>query len=228
MRSGFLFLLLFSLFTNHTQAQGICDSTISIDHPSGIEICPSTDTWFRASHPGGVFSGPGIDEDGTLPPNVLTPGNYQILYTIIGPGGCTKVATLNFTVQTAPVAQLSVLDTIDCASPGSTVTLKATHNSNTGKWYRPDGTVLNGNMVTTGMAGTYIFVANYALSHLCPATGKIEVPFQHMFPIHIENCTNCSTNHFRLGLDTVPPITPDGWQAHLTHSSGLDSPFPTA
>lgn len=97
-------------------------------------------------------------------------------------------------------------DTIDCASPGSTVTLKAVYGGNNDQWYGPYGPFLSGNTVTASVAGTYILEGQNNFSTGCPATGKIKVAFEHMFLIHIENCTDRATPLFRLGIDTVPPI----------------------
>ena len=83
--------------TSLIQVQGICDSTIVIYNYHAGPICPGSGTFFQASPAGGVFSGPGVQPNGILPPGALGPGNYIVEYRVTGPGGCTKVKGLYYT-----------------------------------------------------------------------------------------------------------------------------------
>lgn len=206
-------LCLFFGATIQLQAQGVCDSIISIQQ-TGI-TCSGKEISFYPSVYGGVFSGPGVTPYGYLAPDALPPGNYYVVYTVTGPGGCTKATTKPYTLMTSPAAQLTTSGPVDCAAnPATVITLQGAPSAYPGRWVTPNGSSVYGNTITTTVAGTYRFYGYNGEVNSCPPSGKIQVGFEHMFPIHIQSCTDCSSNFFMLGVDTIASPA-DGWQTVL-------------
>ncbi len=80
----------------------------------------------QAATQGGTWSGPGIlnASTGLLDPSVLTPGNYQLLYTVTS-NGCTDADSIVYTVDVSPT--VSILSTpASYCNTGATVALQAT------------------------------------------------------------------------------------------------------
>ncbi len=221
-------LLLLALFISplvRLGAQGICDSTISI---APIQpLCQGTGVaYLQVSHPGGVFSGPGlINNTSYLNAEGLGAGFYTAKYTITGPGGCTVQTTRQFEVRDAEEAFASAFGQIDCSNPGSTVMLQANlpnpQNYSTGNWIGPAGSGFNlyNNFGTTSFAGTYKFMAYPTNFNNCPAYSSVNVGFtNNQTQIQITDCTNCAESYVRIKVDPVPL----GWQATLKAPNGAN------
>lgn len=224
-------LLLFLNITGNLEAQGICDSTITISNIPNL--CQGADNYYiSVSHSGGVFSGPGLSNTSSPILNLENiPAGFQTaVYTVIGPGGCTNTATRNFIVRDAEEATTMVNGAIDCTDPGSTAVVQAATNNNnqylSANWSGPQGASLiaNGWSATTNMAGRYRFKALPFNQGACPAYGYQDVAFINApSSLAIENCTNCAENNghptLRLKLNPVPP----NWQASLKTPNGVGS-----
>lgn len=215
------------LTVTRLHAQGICDSTISILPIQSI--CAGTgETYLSVSHPGGVFSGPGlIYNSNYLSAQYLTGGIYTAKYTITGPGGCTVSATRPFEVRQAEQAFAFASGDIDCSNPNSSVMLDGfVFNNNNywdGEWYGPPGSGISffNSTAITDYAGAYQFLAYPKVFGECPAYANVMVNFQNN-PIHIKivTCTDCDANMgfpaLQIKIDTVPP----GWNATLGRANG--------
>ena len=87
---------------------------------------------------GGVWSGTGINSNGTFNPNVSGAGNYQFIYTI--QGQCGDADTVNLTVNSAPVAAPNAAPLSGCAP---FCTNFSSGNGNTWSWNFADGNTDN-------------------------------------------------------------------------------------
>ncbi len=227
MKQFLLSFILPLLVAVQLNAQGICDSIISINPIQ--PICSGTgEAYLSVSHPGGVFSGPGlIYNTNYLSSKYLAGGFYTAKYTITGPGGCTVSATRQFQVQQAEQASAFASGDIDCSNPNSSVVLDGfVWNSNDywpGEWNGPPGSGLSffNSTVTTSYAGEYQFLAFPKLGGNCPAFANVNVNFQNNpLDINIISCTDCNANMgfpaLSIKIDTVPP----GWNATLGRANG--------
>ncbi len=218
----YFFIFCLALSSSITiQAQGICDSTISISNIPNL--CQGADDYYvSVSHYGGVFSGAGIISPKSPFINLenIPTGFQTVTYTVTGPGGCTNSTSRSFLVRDAVEATTSVNGTIDCTAPISTVEVQAIaiNQYYNPKWSGPQGATLttNGWIATTSMAGHYRFKALPNNQGACPAYGYMDVGFINApSSLAIESCTNCADNNghptLRLKLNPVPP----NWQASL-------------
>lgn len=216
-------LFLMFLSTIRLDAQGICDSTISIDPI--LPVCSGTgDTYLTVSHPGGVFSGPGITPNTAhLDAEYLDGGLYTATYTIIGPGGCTVQATRDFEVRFATEVYPSISGKIDCANPNSQVTVSVSSFGGfyPGSWEGPvySNFSANGNTFITDFAGLYKYRAQPIMNpNQCPAFGFANVKFENnLIQIKIEDCTDCDNDWpQKIRIASVPP----NWKTSVTNPSG--------
>lgn len=220
-----LFPLLWSVF--QLDAQGICDSVISINaiQPQ----CAGTgEAYLSASHPGGVFSGPGvIYGNGYLNTENLGAGFYTVKYTISGPGGCTVSASRDYEVLDAEEIFGWASGGIDCSNLASSVMLQGflpNSGNYTGLfWEGPPGSGFSdfGNVVQANSAGAYKIKAFPLPPGQCPAFGKIDVPFSNNTVVpSLVSCTNCDEwNGFPpLRLKVTPVVA--GWHSTLMSPDG--------
>jgi hypothetical protein len=223
MKCLLLSYLLLLLSASLLHGQGICDSTISI---APIEpLCEGTgEGYLEVSHPGGVFSGPGLNPSSSyLNARFVPAGIHTATYTIVGPGGCMVQATQTFEVLDAVEATLWASGQIDCSDPNSTVTLNAfwmnNHNFLTGEWYGESANmVFEGNVTTSPHAGNYYFHAISMDFNECPAFGNLEVKFKNNpLPINLVSCVSCADVNpvIKIKIDTVPL----GWHQTITHEN---------
>ena len=210
MKYLMLILSLLLLVAPRLDAQGICDSTISI---APIQpICQGTgEVHLEVSHPGGVFSGPGlIYGTSYLTTEFLSAGFKTATYTITGPGGCTVKATQQFEVRNAQQVFATVSGKIDCSNPNSKVQVSSSLMGNYfgANWSGPLGSGIQvyNNSFMTGYAGLYRFKAYPANFNECPAFGSADVKFENnLIPIKIEDCTNCDDWPQKIRIAMVPP-----------------------
>lgn len=205
-----LTLLLFAAARLH--AQGICDSIITMQPI--LPACEATaERYLEVSHPGGLFSGPGVQQGSSY---VFTgnvpPGNYTIQYTITGPGGCTVSTSQPFEVRDAQNLGVTVIGKIDCTDPNSSAQLFAQvpNGFAGGDWEAPESANPPADdHFTTKVAGLYRFIAYPMDPNLCPAFGDGFVKFENnSHVVNIEDCTFCG-NHTKMSI-TVDSI-PTGW-----------------
>ena len=216
-------LLFLLLAAPRMDAQGICDSTISI---APIQpVCAGTgEAYLQVSHPGGVYSGPGlIYNTAYLYAEGLSAGFYTVTYTITGPGGCTTQATRQYEVLDAVEASAWASGKIDCSDPNSTITLQASilngSNFGEGEWYAETPNIaLQGNVVTTSHAGKYQYYAYNLNLNGCPAYATVEVGFKNNpLAIQLVSCTNCGSINpgLQIRIDTIP----NGWDHQITRGN---------
>ncbi|MCC6754141.1 MAG: HYR domain-containing protein, partial [Saprospiraceae bacterium] len=132
--------------------------------------------------PGGVFSGEGVEVEGSHPdyqfcPEEAGPGTHAVTYTVNSPDGCTNVLTRNIVV--APLANAELVNKqIECiVEPGGVVPLSVLFASNAttpgGTWSfagtPPAGAVIMGGNLLFTRAGCYCFT--YTVSTIPNATG---------------------------------------------------------
>lgn len=219
----FLPPLLLLFFLAQANAQGICDSVISI---APIQpMCEGTGTaYLQVSHDWGTFSGPGVDEMAHyhyLDASNLSAGTYTVKYTITGQGGCTVSATRDFVVLNATEASANYTQAIDCTNPNSSTFLfgNAGPNFNSGQWRGPSWSniIVNASFLTTKIAGTYKYVAYPINSMGCPAYALVDVPFMNApDTFSFKRCEDCSTS---IWFKTVVNV-PSNWRVVMTPPSG--------
>ncbi len=209
-------LLLLLLVAHRLQAQGICDSVISINPIQ--PVCQGTGyAYLATSHSWGEFSGPGTSPYSPyLDAEDLNPGTYNITYTIDGPGGCQVQASSSFEVLPAIETFASVQGKIDCSNPNSTAMVIGFLPPNGVQynfieWEGPQlsGLQFFGQNFSTKYAGTYKMIAHPANNQTCPAYAFATVPFENnQLDINIVSCSNCNApGGTRITLDTFP----SGW-----------------
>jgi len=206
-------------------AQGICDSTISIN-PIQPVCTGSGYVYLTASHPWGTFSEPSLGSGFSyLNAQYLSPGTHTLTYTLKGPGGCTVSTTLDFEVLDAPEAFYSVSGSIDCSNPNSTVTLVAfpPPNYSFDYWEGPDNANHFDQFAIVDHVGTYHYTAYSSIPGECPAYAHADVgSFNNQVSIKIEDCTNCADWPQKIRIANVPP----SWTTHVStpNSAGYYSP----
>lgn len=202
-------------------AQGICDSIISINPIE--DICLDSYTWYQitASHPGGVFSGPYVNEYGVIAPQDIPPGTYEATYTI-STDSCEVTATENFTVLDRPEANVWSSGAINCTNPGSSaVELFADYNGpGFAFWTGPNGFESYDYVVTVNYGGTYYFNIDDP-NFPCESSIPVVVDQIGAAPVNIINCGNCSGNFLTLTVDNNPG-TSLGWY-NLTNGTSFGS-----
>ncbi len=185
------------------QAQGICDSVVTITPIP--DQCPNTGWVFlEASHPGGVFSGPYVS-NGILFSEGAIPGNYQVTYTIEDPN-CTIVVQEDFTINTVPQADAYAWGSIDCAAPAgsSSIDLWGEYTGNGFYyWNGPEGEVWDEQFITVDYGGTYYFHV-FEPGFECEAIIPVEIPQFNDPPLQITGCSGCGFQ-LRLGIENPPP-----------------------
>ncbi|MBC7774648.1 MAG: T9SS type A sorting domain-containing protein [Phycisphaerae bacterium] len=212
--------LLLLLAAARLGAQGICDSTISIDPIQ--PICAGTGyVYLTASHPWGKFSEPTLGSGFSyLDAQYLSQGMHTLTYTLTGPGGCTVSVTRDFEVLDAPEAFGWASGDIDCSNPNSKATIMAfpPPNYSFGHWEGPNGGYYSGQNALVDYVGVYRYMAYPQNFNGCPAYASLEVGFvNNQVPIKIENCTNCNIGWpQKIRIAMVPP----NWETHLTSPNG--------
>jgi hypothetical protein len=217
MQRIFYTLLLLLAAGSRLASQGICDSVVTIAPIQAL--CQGTgEDYLQASHPGGVWSGPGlIHQTNYLSTQNLAAGIYNINYRITGPGGCQVQATQTYQVLPANEAFAWVTGEIDCSNPNSTALLQAiTFGNAVGANWSGQGEFFQGTQAVTGVAGEYLFTA-FEPPNVCPQYAYANVPADNETPIQLVSCTDCSEPAF-LKLTTEPHIP--GWNTRYMGPNG--------
>lgn len=214
-----LTIMLLSAASLRLAAQGICDSVVSIAPIQAL--CQGTgERYLEVSHPGGVFSGPGLlHNTNYLSARNLGAGTFTATYTITGPGGCTVQATRTFDVLPAEEAFAWVSGEIDCSNPNSVAGLHAiTIGGNTsGEHWSGQGEFFQGVNAQTGVAGEYLFTAYDMSQGFCPQYAYVNVDYNQPPAIQLVSCTDCNDPTF-LKVKTEPQLP--GWNTRFFGPNG--------
>ena len=109
-----------------------------------------------------------------------SPGNYNVLATIIDTAGCNFSANLQITVNPAPIADFTVTDTILCESPMTTSFINNSSGANSYQWAFGDGS----SSAATNPTHTYPTLPIFS------ATGQ---PYEYDVTLIATNASGCSS-----------------------------------